>query len=148
MGKQHLSRDERLIMKGKLQGTQECMDMVAMALMDKCGWHIQEQTEDSRDTHSIAYLYECLEKITIEQATAHLREAGIPDWRFWCYVLVQDVEESHKRILALRDMGVEPFAQPYRDYDGGEPTAEQKRLARWVNMRAAFQSCSFEEFTG
>ena len=83
----------------------------------------------------------------IEQATAYLREAGIPDWRFWCYVLVQDVEESHKRILALRDMGVEPFAQPYRDYDGGEPTAEQKRLARWVNMRAAFRSCSFEEFT-
>ena len=54
MGKQRLSRDERLIMKGKLQGTQECMDMVAMALMDKCGWHIQEQTEDSRDTHTSA----------------------------------------------------------------------------------------------
>ena len=82
----------------------------------------------------------------IEQATAYLKEAGIPAWRFWCYVLVQDVEESHKRILALRDMGVEPFAQPYRDYEGGEPTAEQKRLARWVNMRAAFRSCSFEEF--
>lgn len=37
MGKQHLSRDERLIMQGKLQGTRECMDMVAMALIDKCG---------------------------------------------------------------------------------------------------------------
>ena len=61
---------------------------------------------------------------------------------------MQDVEESHKRILALRDMGVTPFAQPYRDYDGGEPTDEQKKLARWVNMRAAFQTCRFEEFTG
>ena len=39
---------------------------------------------------------------------------------------MQDVEESYKRILALRDMGVTPFAQPYRDYDGGEPTDEQK----------------------
>ncbi len=84
----------------------------------------------------------------IEQATAYLREAGIPQWRMWCYVLVQDVEESHRRVLALKKMGVEPFAQPYRDYDGGEPTDEQKRLARWVNMRAAFASCSFEEFTG
>ena len=84
----------------------------------------------------------------IEQATAYLREAGIPQWRMWCYVLVQDVEESHRRVLALKKMGVEPFAQPYRDYDGGEPTAEQKRLARWVNMRAAFQTCSFEAFTG
>lgn len=62
MGKQHLSRDERLIMQGKLQGTRECMDMVAMALIDKCGWHVQEETPDSRDTLSIAYLYECLEK--------------------------------------------------------------------------------------
>ena len=32
--------------------------------------------------------------------------------------------------------------------DSVEPTDEQKRLARWVNMRAAFASCSFEEFTG
>ena len=54
----------------------------------------------------------------IEQATAYLREAGIPQWRMWCYVLVQDVEESHRRVLALK------------------------------NMRAAFASCSFEDFTG
>ena len=70
MGKQHLSRDERLIMKGKLQGTQECMDMVAMALIDKCGWHVQEETPDSHDTLSIAYLYECLEQITQETKAA------------------------------------------------------------------------------
>lgn len=54
MGKQHLSRDDRIFMRGKLQGTRECMDMVAMVLMDKCGWHVQEETADSRDTHSIA----------------------------------------------------------------------------------------------
>lgn len=41
MGKQHLSRDDRIFMRGKLQGTRENMDMVAMVLMDKCGWHVQ-----------------------------------------------------------------------------------------------------------
>ena len=51
MGKQHLSRDDRLIMKGKLQGTRENMDMVAMVLMDKCGWHVCEETPDSRPGH-------------------------------------------------------------------------------------------------
>ena len=66
MGKQHLSRDDRIFMRGKLQGTRENMDMVAMVLMDKCGWHVQEETADSRDTHSIAYLYECLEKLAVE----------------------------------------------------------------------------------
>lgn len=66
MGKQHLSRDDRIFMRGKLQGTRENMDMVAMVLMDKCGWHVQEETADSRDTHSIAYLYECLDKLGAE----------------------------------------------------------------------------------
>ena len=49
-------------------------------------------------------------------------------------------------MLALRDMGVEPFAQPYRDYDGGEPTDEQKRFARWVNRKTLFKSCTWENF--
>lgn len=79
MGKQHLSRDERLIMKGKLQGTQECMDMVAMALIDKCGWHVQEETSDSRDAQSIAYLYECLEKIAQEINEGRIRRRHIKD---------------------------------------------------------------------
>ena len=30
MGKQHLSRDDRIFMDGKRRGTQENMDMVAM----------------------------------------------------------------------------------------------------------------------
>ena len=81
----------------------------------------------------------------IEQATAYLREAGVSSWRFWCYVLVQDVEEAHDRVLALDEMGVTTFAQPYRDYDGGEPTAEQRRFARWVNNKAVFKSCDYHD---
>ena len=79
MGKQHLSRDDRLIMKGKLQGTRENMDMVAMVLMDKCGWHVQEETADSRDTQSIAYLYECLEKLAEEINEGRIKRKHIKD---------------------------------------------------------------------
>lgn len=84
----------------------------------------------------------------IEQAVAYMREAGIAPSRFWAYMLVQDVEEAHRRALALDAMGVMPFAQPYRDYDGGDPTAEQKKFARWMNARQAFRACRYEEFTG
>lgn len=84
----------------------------------------------------------------IEQAAAYLREAGVAPSRLWCYMLVQDVEEAHRRALALDKLGITPFAQPYRDYDGGEPTAEQRRFARWVNAKQAFKSCKWEEFTG
>ena len=79
MGKQHLSRDERLIQQGRLMGTRECMDMVAMALMDKCGWHGQEETADSRDTQSIAYLYECLEKLAEEINEGRIKRKHIKD---------------------------------------------------------------------
>ena len=79
MGKQHLSRDDRIFMDGKRRGTQECMDMVAMALIDKCGWHVQEETPDGRDTHSIAYLYECLEKITQEINEGRIKRKHIKD---------------------------------------------------------------------
>ena len=82
----------------------------------------------------------------IQQATAYLREAGISPSRFWAYALVRDVEEAHRRVLALRDMGVEPFAQPYRDYDGGEPTEEQNAFARWVNRKSLFKICTWEEY--
>ena len=54
--------------------------------------------------------------------------------------------EMHRVVTALRDMGVEPFAQPYRDYDGGEPTAEQTAFARWVDQKMVFQSCSWDEY--
>ena len=82
----------------------------------------------------------------IEQATAYMKEVGIAKSKFWAYALVQDVEEAHQRILKLNEMGVKPFAQPYRDYEGGEPTQEQKDLARWCNQKAIFNSCKFEDY--
>ena len=82
----------------------------------------------------------------VEQAAAYLREAGAAPSRFWAYVLVRGVEDAHRRVLALRDMGITPFAQPYWDYDGGEPTAEQKAFARWVNKKSAFMSCAWEDY--
>lgn len=48
MAKQHLSRDEKLLMKGRLEGIQQ-----TMVLLDKFGWHINEETPDSRDTDCV-----------------------------------------------------------------------------------------------
>lgn len=82
----------------------------------------------------------------IRQAVAYLKEAGVAPSRFWCYVLVQDVEAAHRIVVELDRMGVRPFAQPYRDYDGGEPTQEQRQFARWVNSRQLFNSCTWAEY--
>lgn len=82
----------------------------------------------------------------VEQAVSYLREAGVAPSRLWAYVLVQDVEDAHRRVLALEKMGVLPFAQPYRDFDGGEPPQEQKVFARWVNIRSVHNSCTWEDY--
>ena len=82
----------------------------------------------------------------IAQATAYMREAGIAPSRFWEYMLVQDVEEAERRALALDTMGVTPFAQPYRDYDGGEPDPKQVHFANWCNKKAVFKSCTWQEY--
>lgn len=82
----------------------------------------------------------------ILNAVQNMVEAGISRSRFWCYVLVQDVQEAHEIVLSLDYHGITPFAQPYRDYDGGEPTAEQKQFARWVNCKQLFKSCSWADY--
>lgn len=82
----------------------------------------------------------------VEQAVAYLREAGIAKSRLWAYVLVEDVEDAHQRVLALEKMGVLPFAQPYRDFEGGEPTNKQKAFARWVNVLSVHKSCTWENY--
>ncbi len=82
----------------------------------------------------------------IERAVEYMKEAGIAKSRFWAYMLVQDVEEAERRAIALDKMGVTPFAQPYRDYDGGEPTTEQKHFANWVNKKSVFHSCKWKDF--
>ena len=82
----------------------------------------------------------------LRQAVAYLGENGVKPYRIFVYTLIQDVEESLARIKAMDEIGVQAFGQPYRDFDGGEPTNEQKRLARWCNMRSVHKSCSFEDY--
>ena len=64
------------------------------------------------------------------------------------YLLVQDITSAERRAIALRDIGAEVFAQPYRDFENNvEPTKEMKSLARWINRKAIFKSVrTFSEY--
>ena len=77
MGKQHLSRDDRLIMKGKLQGTRENMDMIGMVLQDKFGWHVREEPPDGHDTMSLEYLFNCIVELTQEINNGYVKRRDI-----------------------------------------------------------------------
>lgn len=74
-------------------------------------------------------------------AIGRLKEHGVKPYRVFVYVLVQDIESAERRVLALRDIGAEAFAQPYRDFTNNtEPSEEQRRFARWVNRKEIFKS--------
>ena len=75
------------------------------------------------------------------RAINRLGDCGVKPYRVFVYLLVQDIESAERRALALREVGADVFAQPYRDFTTNkEPDTEQKRFARWVNHKAIFKT--------
>ena len=84
---------------------------------------------------------------TVEKAVRNLREAGYRGDIF-CYALVRDVAEALDRVEFLRSLGVNPYAQPYRDFENKvEPTSEQRAFSRWVNRKNIFKSVAWKDYT-
>lgn len=84
----------------------------------------------------------------IRKAVELLRWHNVTPSQYFCYCLVQDVEEALERVRFLKGIYVYPFCQPFMDADGTPPTQEQKDFCRWVNHRAAFKSVIWEEYKG
>lgn len=83
-------------------------------------------------------------------AIDRLQAYGVKPYRVFVYVLVQDIESAERRVIRLREIGANPFAQPYRDFTtNAEPPLEQRQLARWVNDKAIFKTVpTFAEYKG
>lgn len=82
-------------------------------------------------------------------ATAHenLIRGGVGKSKFFCYVLVKDIDDALERVVFLKSLGIDPFAQPYRDFENNiEPTNVQKDFARWVNHKATFKTVKWEDY--
>ena len=82
------------------------------------------------------------------RAIERLGQHGVKPYRVFVYVLAQEVESAERRAIALREIGANPFCQPYRDFEtNAEPDTELKRLARWVNDKAVFKTVrTFAEY--
>jgi hypothetical protein len=68
----------------------------------------------------------------------------IKPYRLMCYVLIgywSSPKEDLWRVEELRKLGVSPFVMPY---DKSDPY--QADFARWVNHKATWKSCSWEEY--
>ena len=71
-------------------------------------------------------------------------DAGIPCNHMQFFVLIgfdTTPEQDYERVMTLRELGCMPFVMPYKRDD-----PYQKAFTRWVNNRAVFKSCSWEEY--
>lgn len=84
----------------------------------------------------------------VRKAVELMRWYNVKPERYFCYVLIRDTEDAIKRLRFLKGMALDPFAQPYIDQHGTEPTRDQKRLARWVNHKAIFKSVWWDNYHG
>ena len=83
----------------------------------------------------------------IIRVTEELSKKGIKPYRIFVYTLIKETEDALIRLNSLKKIGVVPFAQPYRDFDNLiEPSFEQKKIARWCNHKAIFNSVNFNEY--
>lgn len=80
----------------------------------------------------------------IEKGIRICNDAGIPCNRMQFFVLIgfdTTHEENLDRVTKLAEMGCMPFVMPFKRDD-----PYQKAFARWVNNRAVFKSCTWENY--
>lgn len=77
-----------------------------------------------------------------------IRETGSRR-EIFCYMLVQDIADAEIRLRALVELGITPFAQPFRDFTGSAATTkEQRDFARFANVKGGKLALkmSFKEY--
>ncbi len=74
-----------------------------------------------------------------------LRDA-LPKGALMAYVLIgynSTPEQDLYRVMKLREEKIDPFVMPYNKTD-----RYQRAFARWVNHKAVFKSCTWDEYYG
>tara|TARA_Y100000034_G_C6641505_1_gene280422 strand:+ start:28 stop:588 length:561 start_codon:yes stop_codon:yes gene_type:complete len=80
----------------------------------------------------------------IKRGFQRVVDAGIKPYQMQFYVLIgydTTPEEDMHRVMMLKGWGCDPYVMPYNKKD-----PYQRKFTRWVNHRAIFNSCTFEEY--
>jgi hypothetical protein len=85
--------------------------------------------------------------IYIKKATELLRKYNTTPKNYFIYLLVKDIGDAYERAVFLKELKLDPFAQPFRDLENNiQPTKEQQKFSRWVNHKAIFKTVDFEDY--
>ncbi len=77
---------------GRLDGTKQCMDNVSCVLLDKCGFHVREETANEHDTRSLEYLQQRLVELVEAKNNGYIKMADIEKALRGEYKLVNSAE--------------------------------------------------------
>ena len=76
-----------------------------------------------------------------------LNKYGIKNTKIFVYCLIRDLEDSYNRINKAKKLGINPFAQPYRDFMPNQIIPQwQKDMARWCIDKAVFKTVDFKDY--
>lgn len=77
-----------------------------------------------------------------------LRKNNVTPKTYHVYMIVtNDIESAIIRAETMKKNKLDPFAQPYRSFDGGFCiTKEQKAFCRWVNHKAIFKTVDWKDY--
>ncbi len=71
-------------------------------------------------------------------------------YKIICYILVgfnTNIEQDLYRVRKLKELGIRPFVQPYRDFNNERKVSQyEKDFAGWVNKKERFMSCDFKDY--
>jgi len=83
---------------------------------------------------------------SIIRATNMLREYGCKPSNYFIYVLVKDIPDALERVEMLKELNLDPFCQPYRNFENNTIDYEAKRFSRWVNRKAIFKTVEWSDY--
>jgi len=98
--------------------------------------------------HPLRLACDCQSQMPIiQKAVTLLRWHNTTPSRYFVYCLIEDVDEALERVRFLKGLYLDPFAQPYIDFQNKIiPTKRQKDFARWVNHKAIFKSVEWKDY--
>ncbi len=86
-------------------------------------------------------------KEPIRKAVELLRWHNCFPQLYFIYMLVDNLEDAIDRVKFLKGMYIDPFAQPFIDYNKKTKTPRIiNEFCRWVNMKGAFRKYNFKEW--
>lgn len=86
-------------------------------------------------------------KDPVRRAVELLRSCGCKPSRYFVYVLITELEDAYDRVNFCKELNIDPFGQPYRDFTPHQIIPQwQLDMARYIDHKATLKSIDFKDY--